>query len=208
MFLNFDNDAPYNHMRLVYHLFHSLTAIACGCLNNVHIDGDNLSEAHEAMYVTAALALQRDAIDMLGSMLRSVMDAAATVHLISMDAKTRRLSEANWQWDVGSSPTDRSLESPPPPIGHHRSGSVRLRHLNKRQMDDVRNLTDRFRTVLSAKLLVLRVQVLEEGIAFCNAKSVGKGIKKLIEDGYFTDSPEDAVAFLRLCGDRLNSREA
>jgi hypothetical protein len=134
MYLNFDNDAPYNHMRLVYHLVHSLTFIACGGLNNVRMDTGIVNEANEALFVTAALALQRDAIDMLENVLRSVMDAAATVHLIAMDAKTRKLSEVNWQWDSGST---RDLTSPPLSRGHSRQSSVMMRHLTKKQMDEV-----------------------------------------------------------------------
>lgn len=133
MYLNFDNDAPYNHMRLVYHLFRALTSIACGSLNNVRLEADGIDDVHEEQYVAAALALQRDAIEMLGSMLRSVMDAAATVHLITMDAKTRKLSEVNWQWDGGAS---RGLDSPPPAI-LARNSSVRVRQLTKRQLDEV-----------------------------------------------------------------------
>lgn len=36
---------------------------------------------------------------------------------------------------------------------------------------------------------------------------MGKGLKKLIADGYLSRSPADVVAFLRLCGDRLSARE-
>lgn len=71
MYLNFDNDAPYNHMRLLYHLFRALTDIACGSLNSVRIESSSSSDNHEEQYMAAALALQRDAIDMLASILRS-----------------------------------------------------------------------------------------------------------------------------------------
>lgn len=134
MYLNFDNDAPYNHMRLVYHLVRALTSIACGSLNSIKIDSGDNTGTHEAIYVTAALQMQRDSIDMLESILRSVMDAAATVHLIANDAKIRKLSEVNWQWDVGSS---RNLNSPPISRGHSRQSSVVMRHLTKKQLDEV-----------------------------------------------------------------------
>ena len=183
MYLNFDNDAPYNHMRLVYHLVHSLTAICCGALNNLRLDTGPTTEAHEAMYVTAALALQRDAIDMLGTILRSVMDAAATVHLIEMDSKTRKLSMVNWNLEEA-----QLLDSPKSPTGtpkHSRQSSVMLRHRTKKQLDEV----------------------LEEGLKLCNTKSVGKGLKKLTEEGYLGHSADEAVAFLRLCGDKIPARE-
>ena len=135
MYLNFDNDAPYNHMRLVYQLFHSLTAIACGSLNNLRIESSDTSEAHEELYVSAALALQRDAIDVLCNIIRSVMDAAATVHLISMDSKARKLSEVNWQWEGAAS---KSLESPSSAPQLSRESSVITRHLSKKQLDEVR----------------------------------------------------------------------
>lgn len=51
------------------------------------------------------------------------------------------------------------------------------------------------------------LQVLEEGIELCNTKSIKKGITKLVEQGYMSDSPEHVVAFIRLAGDRLNARE-
>lgn len=44
-------------------------------------------------------------------------------------------------------------------------------------------------------------------MALCNTKSVGKGLKKLIDEGYLTKEPDDAVALLRLCGDRMPARE-
>lgn len=132
------------------------------------------------------------------------MDAAATVHLIAMDAKTRKLSEAGWQWDGTG---DRSLDSPQPHPSLARNSSVRERFLSKKQLDEVNCTHCCSAFAFDICWILWWLQVLEEGIALCNSKSIAKGLKKLVADGYLTDSPDDVVAFLRLCGDRLEARE-
>ena len=134
MYLNFDNDAPFNHMRLVYHLCRVLAEIAVG----KQVFGSHGATAESAeerdAQVTAAVALQKEAIEWVSAMMRSVMDAAGTVHLIPVDPRTRKVSQLAHQRQGsssgggGMSPSFRGPGSP----------TVQAKQATKQQLDAVR----------------------------------------------------------------------
>ena len=48
-------------------------------------------------------------------------------------------------------------------------------------------------------------KVLEEGLKLAHDKSVAKGVKFLINNGYLANTPHDIASFLRLHGDELGA---
>ena len=86
------------------------------------LDGES-AEARDAL-VTAALALQKEAIEWVCAMMRSVMDAAGTVHLIPVDSRTRKMSMLSFVGHGTTSPTSAGTLD-----------AVRSRHHTKAQMD-------------------------------------------------------------------------
>ena len=136
MYLNFDNDAPFNPMRLVYHRSRALGEIAVG--KQVYAGRGLTTDSAEERdaLVTAALALQKEAIEWVAAMMRSVMDAAGTVHLIPVDPRTRKMSLLSLQHHGGgSSPSVRSLLSP---TTAGTMSAVRSKQMTKLQLDAVR----------------------------------------------------------------------
>ena len=134
MYINFDMDAPFNHMRLVYHLVRTLCEIAIGKQVFAARGLETGSTETRDALVTAAVVLQREAIEWTAAMMRSVMDAAGTVHLIPVDSRTRKMSLLSLGKGGGSSSSMRTLFTPV----DSSSLDVRAKQMTKQQLDAVR----------------------------------------------------------------------
>jgi hypothetical protein len=102
MYMNFDLDCNLHHVRVVRQLCGAMCGIGCGkqLVNSRTASAAEGGDSQDAMF-SAALDLQSEGVEWVCTMMRSVMDAAATVHLIPVDSRTRKLSMVSWNTDGG-----------------------------------------------------------------------------------------------------------
>lgn len=226
LYHNYDNDAPFQHLRLFAKLCATLCSLA---------EGSDLAGTHETPSVEmhhAQRELESLALSCIGSVVRSLMDAAGTVHLIPRDEKTRRLSKATWHSaykDGQQSPASRSVSAPDvPPSAFELAASAAAGdslfnsptaasggaggHTGGIDDDESRVGPHGRRKTLSkhASVHVRRqtqlrnAEVLEKGLELARTKSLKKAIHYLVAMSYIQNTPDAISSFLRIYADQLD----
>ncbi len=89
--MNFDVDPSFRHARVLVQMSRAMSSLACGRQLPPGPRPDVEGDAADAY--ASAVALQLEAVEWMCAMTRSVMDAAATVQLMSSDTRSRKMSQ-------------------------------------------------------------------------------------------------------------------
>lgn len=176
-----------------------------------------LSAFHGPLDSVTAIALREVALRWLRSMLKWLMNAAATVHLIPLDPRTAELAYGQWKQDSGAVERHRTLShGPPPPNQAHKTSSTGRDQQSPSQVPHSKHgsllgrvESVRLRHVLSGAASVPDQNegsrsIVDEAVEIANSKeSLSKAVAYLVEQAYIAHTPEDVVEFMRLCGDRI-----
>ena len=192
IFLNFQNDPPIK----VWRTYVSVVEVLCNLGEGA---GEDLRGADERS-VQAKKALQLRALRALVTLMRSLMDASATAHLILRDTQTgeRALIGGEFGWEKSEGGGEKRKAA-----RRSRSSSSDLVPLAGKPSVIARRSSVRCRH----ELLEKNAKDLEKAFRISKEKGTRKAVRYLVASGYIEETPVSVASLLRLHHQKFGESE-